>query len=73
MAPLAMTLPLLPGKTEDWKRWVQEMAGARLSEFQASRKRLGITGKHRSFNKHLRVIWRCSTLRPKISHEYFRD
>ena len=58
MAPLAMTLPLLPGKTEDWKRWVQEMAGARLSEFQASRKRLGITGKHRSFNKHLRVIWR---------------
>src|SRR5437588_11947939 len=43
MAPLAMALPLLPGKTEAWKRWVQEMAGARLSEFQASRKRLGIT------------------------------
>jgi hypothetical protein len=38
-----MALPLLPGKTEGWKRWVQEMAGARLSEFQASRKRLGIT------------------------------
>lgn len=43
MASLAMTLPLLPGKTEEWKRWVQEMAGARLSDFQASRKRLGIT------------------------------
>ena len=43
MAPLAMALPLLPGKTEDWKRWVQEMAGPHLSEFQASRKRLGIT------------------------------
>ena len=43
MASLAMTLPLLPGKTEEWKRWVQEMAGARLSEFQTSRKRLGIT------------------------------
>ena len=43
MATLAMTLPLLPGKTESWKRWVQEMAGTRLSEFQASRKRLGIT------------------------------
>ena len=42
MAPLAMALPLLPGKTEAWKRWVQEMAGARLSEFQSSRKRLGI-------------------------------
>jgi uncharacterized protein DUF6176 len=43
MATLAMTLPLLPGKTESWKRWVQEMAGTRLSEFQASRKHLGIT------------------------------
>lgn len=43
MASLAMTLPLLLGKTESWKRWVQEMAGTRLSEFQASRKRLGIT------------------------------
>jgi len=43
MASLAMTLPLLPGKTEAWQHWVQEMAGARLSEFQASRKGLGIT------------------------------
>jgi hypothetical protein len=42
MASLAMALPLLPGKTEDWQRWVQEMSGVRLSEFQASRKRLGI-------------------------------
>jgi len=44
MASLAMALPLLPGRTEAWKHWVQEMGGARLSEFQASRKRLGITG-----------------------------
>jgi hypothetical protein len=43
MASLAMTLPLLSGKTESWKHWVQEMAGTRLSAFQASRKRLGIT------------------------------
>ena len=43
MASLAMALPLLPGKTENWKRWVQEMAGSRLREFQASRKRLGIS------------------------------
>ncbi len=42
MASLAMTLPLLPGKTEDWRHWVQEMLGAHLSEFQTSRKRLGI-------------------------------
>src|SRR5205823_12608255 len=44
MASLGMALPLLPGKTESWKRWTQEMAGPRLSEHQASRQRLGITG-----------------------------
>ncbi len=43
MTSLAMILPLLPGKTEGWKRWSQEMAGARFREFQASRNRLGIT------------------------------
>ena len=43
MVSLAMTLPLLPGKTEAWKQWNQEMAGTRLSEFRASRNRLGIT------------------------------
>jgi hypothetical protein len=43
MTPFAMALPLLPGKTEDWRRWTQEIAGTRLSELQASRKRLGIT------------------------------
>jgi Family of unknown function (DUF6176) len=42
MASLAMALPLLPGKTEDWKQWVREMAQARLDDFQASRKHLGI-------------------------------
>jgi hypothetical protein len=43
MASLAMALPLLPGKAGNWKRWCQEMAETRLNEFQASRKRLGIT------------------------------
>jgi hypothetical protein len=43
MASGAMALPLLLGKTDDWTRWTQEMAGVRLKEFQASRKRLGIT------------------------------
>lgn len=43
MASLGMTLPLLPGKTEAWKHWVQEMGGARLDEYQTSRRKLGIT------------------------------
>jgi hypothetical protein len=51
MASLAMTLPLLPGKTEAWQRWAQEISGARLSEYQASRKRLGII-QERSFLQH---------------------
>jgi len=43
MASLGMALALLPGKTEAWKNWVQEMGSARLSEHQASRRKLGIT------------------------------
>jgi hypothetical protein len=43
MASLGMALPLLPDKTERWKRWVQEMAGPRLSEYQASRKRKDVS------------------------------
>ena len=43
MTPFAMALLLLPDKTEDWRRWTQEIAGTRLNEFQASRKHLGIT------------------------------
>jgi hypothetical protein len=30
MAVLAMTLPLLPAKTEAWRHWTQEMAGTLL-------------------------------------------
>jgi hypothetical protein len=43
MASLGMALPLLPGKTEEWLRWIQEVAGPRQGEFQASRMSLGIT------------------------------
>ena len=40
MATLAMTLPLLPGKTESWNRWVQEMAGTRLSALGPTKLRI---------------------------------
>lgn len=43
MASLAMAFPILPGKTEQWKHFVQEMAGPRRSEYEASRKRVGLT------------------------------
>ncbi len=43
MASLGSAFPILPGKTEQWKHFCQEMAGPRRSEYEASRKRLGMT------------------------------
>jgi hypothetical protein len=43
MASLASVFPVLPGKLEQWKHFAQEMAGPRHAEYEASRKRLGIT------------------------------
>jgi len=43
MASLASAFPILPGKTEQWQQFSQQMAGPRHSEYEASRKRLGIT------------------------------
>lgn len=43
MTSVAFSLPLTPGKTEEWKEWGEEMLGARRSEYMASRQRLGVT------------------------------
>lgn len=42
MAIVAAVMPLLPGKSEEWRRWVQELQGSRRTEYAASRNRLGI-------------------------------
>jgi len=42
MALMASTFPILPGKTDDWRRFIAELKGARRSEYEASRKALGI-------------------------------
>jgi hypothetical protein len=34
--------PILPGKAEAWRRFMQEMWGSRRREYEASRRRLGI-------------------------------
>ncbi len=41
--PIASATPILPGKLEAWRRFAQDMQGARREEHQASRRRLGIT------------------------------
>ena len=51
MASLASAFPVLPGKEEALKRFTQEMAGPRRSDYQASRRRLGITIE-RSYLQH---------------------
>jgi hypothetical protein len=43
MAALAMVLPILPGKTESWRRGVTEMAGPRRPEFGTARRRQTVT------------------------------
>jgi hypothetical protein len=42
MAVIAAAIPLLPGKGEEWRRWVQELQGSRHGEYAALRNRLGI-------------------------------
>jgi LmbE family N-acetylglucosaminyl deacetylase len=42
MALLALAIPLAPGKTDQWKKFTDELRGARRAEFVASRKRLGV-------------------------------
>ena len=43
MASFAIALPILPRKLEQWKHFCQEMSGPLRSEYEASRKRLGMT------------------------------
>jgi hypothetical protein len=50
MALLAMAIPIAPGKTEQWKKFVAELNGPRRAEFVASRKRLGVH--ERTFLQH---------------------
>ena len=43
MASFASAFPILPGKTQQWKSFSQEMVGPRRREYEAARKRLGVT------------------------------
>jgi hypothetical protein len=41
MALMAVAFPILPGKTDDWRKFIGELNGARRAEFVASRKAVG--------------------------------
>ncbi len=42
MALLALAIPILPGKTEQWKRFLAELRGPRFADYAASRQRFGV-------------------------------
>jgi hypothetical protein len=42
MPAITFVVPLLPGKEEEWRRFVQEVAEERLHEYEQLRQRLGI-------------------------------
>jgi hypothetical protein len=42
MALTAMAVPIMPGKTDQWRRFVGELNGPRHNEYEASRRRLGV-------------------------------
>ena len=41
MALNAVVFPILPGKTEEWRKFIAEINGPRHAEFAASRERVG--------------------------------
>ena len=42
MPALTLVVPILPDREEEWRRFVQEVAEERLSEYEGLRRRLGI-------------------------------
>jgi len=39
---MAVAFPILPGKTDAWRTWMEELNGPRREEFVASRQRAGV-------------------------------
>lgn len=42
MSLIAMAIPILPGKTDQWRTFVGDLNGRRHNEYQASRRRLQV-------------------------------
>lgn len=39
---MAVAFPILPGKTPEWRSWMEELSGSRRTEFEASRRAAGV-------------------------------
>jgi LmbE family N-acetylglucosaminyl deacetylase len=42
MPLMAVAFPILPGKTAEWRTWMEELNGSRRQEFAESRRRAGV-------------------------------
>ena len=42
MPLMAVAFPILPGKTGEWRTWMEELNGARGEDFAESRRRAGV-------------------------------
>jgi len=42
MAMMAVVFPIVPGKTADWRAFIDDLNGSRREEFQASRRDVGL-------------------------------
>jgi hypothetical protein len=42
MPMMAVAFPILPGKTAEWRTWMEELNGSRREEFDDSRRRAGV-------------------------------
>ena len=46
MKTIAFAVPILPGKTEQWKSFADEIVGAKRAAFEHSQKELGLTAEN---------------------------
>lgn len=42
MSLVAVAFPIAPGKTDEWRAWMEEINGARRAQFVESRRRAGV-------------------------------
>jgi hypothetical protein len=43
MPVFASAVPILPGKADEWKQFAKELQGSHRAEYEASRRRVGLT------------------------------
>ena len=53
MPGIVLTLPIAAGKVEAWRRFCQEISGSRCQQYEASRRRLGITAERMALIENL--------------------